>query len=70
MDSLVTNKLKIKVNKARQHRTQIYRRHIPLTVNSVHRLNIKRLNTYKKYQMLNTWSERKTKKEERILGKK
>ena len=49
--------LEIKVNKTRPQGTKLYRRHIPLTVNSVHRLNIK----YKKYQILNTWSGRKKK---------
>ena len=40
IDPLVTNILKIKVNKGNTgHKT--YRRHIPFAVNSVQRLNIK-----------------------------
>ena len=41
IDSLVTNKLKIKVIKQDKTRHKTYQRHIPPTVNSVHRLNIK-----------------------------
>ena len=44
IDSLITNILKIKVKQDNTgHKT--YRRHVPLTVNFVHRLDIKTLNT-------------------------
>ena len=41
IDSLVTNILKVKVIKKDNTAHKTYRRHIPLTVNSAHRLNIK-----------------------------
>ena len=41
IDSLVTNILKIKVIKQDNTGHKTYRRDVPLTVNSVHRLNIK-----------------------------
>ena len=43
IDSLVTNKLKIKVIIQDNTGHKIYRRHIPLTVNSAHKLNIKNI---------------------------
>ena len=54
-DSRVTKILKIKVIKQDNTGLKIYVTHIPLTVNSVHRQNIK--------QLLNTnpWSEKKKK---------
>ena len=41
IDSLVTNILKIKVIKQDNTGHKMYRRHLPFTVNSEHRLNIK-----------------------------
>ena len=46
IDSLPTKILKVKVIKQDNTGHRTYIRHIPLTVNSVHRLNIK---YYKKY---------------------
>ena len=60
--SLVTKYIK-KQKQIKQDNTEhkTYRRHIPLTVNSVNRLNIK----YILKILLNTWSERDKKKKKK-----
>ena len=62
IDSLVTKYIK-KQKQIKQDNTEhkTYRRHIPLTVNSVNRLNIKHILKI----LLNTWSERDKKKKKK-----